>query len=447
MALSKLTPAELSKKNSSTGEQRIDILENAIKKGIALPLVDGSEVVLANSKENLDAVNGFKTAGKAFDLKVKTGQRVIKSSDIGKSPLFGGGGGGAGGGTQQTAIVESMQCVYLQAMLDNPNKNIEFFTPSVLKKAYAKCEVGGTTFDEIRDFDPSWHMSAFLSAQIIIKNGYVNKNQVFHRDSNTMKKIYAMKKEAFKNSGLDILTDDKWNPGDIWAVEKNFDVSKMRTRTIQEYNEDILKAFKSKDCVGISLKLVKRNAKLSVLNDSNKRPSTLKYVESKTQGQQRNNTFYSSKGGQIIYSDGKMECRPNSQLAVIKAEILGKTARGGGASWGVISDIVKDVANVTLPNNSAIVNAAKAMKRGDKTAINKFWLDAKLINSNIKEKEFKDQIPKCELEWIHGKYGVCTLLSTLQRNKGAKANEIVNSIHNYAGSQSKLSSVYVKVYE
>lgn len=447
MALSKLTPAELSKKNSSTGEQRIDILENAIKKGIALPLVDGSEVVLANSKENLDAVNGFKTAGKAFDLKVKTGQRVIKSSDIGKSPLFGGGGGGAGGGTQQTAIVESMQCVYLQAMLDNPNKNIEFFTPTVMKKAYAKCEVGGTTFDEIRDFDPSWHMSAFLSAQIIIKNGYVNKNQVFHRDSNTMKKIYAMKKEAFKNSGLDILTDDKWNPGDIWAVEKNFDVSKMRTRTIQEYNEDILKAFKNKNCVGISLKLVKRNAKLSVLNDSNKRPSTLKYVESKTQGQQRNNTFYSSKGGQIIYSDGKMECRPNSQLAVIKAEILGKTARGGGASWGVISDIVKDVANVTLPNNSAIVNAAKAMKRGDKTAINKFWLDAKLINSNIKEKEFKDQIPKCELEWIHGKYGVCTLLSTLQRNKGAKANEIVNSIHNYAGSQSKLSSVYVKVYE
>jgi len=447
MALGKLTPAELIKKNSNTGEQRIDILENAIKKGVALPLVDGSEVVLENSKENLDAVEGFKTAGKAFDLKVKTGQRVIKSSDIGKSPLFGGGIGGAGGGTQQTAIVESMQCVYLQAMLDNPNQNIEFFTPSVMKKAYARCEVGGTTFDEIRDFDPSWHVSAFLSAEIIIKNGYVNKNQVFHRDSNTMKKIYAMKKEAFKNSGLDILTDDKWNPGDIWAVDKNFDVSKMRTRTIQEYNEDILMAFKSRKCVGISLKLVKRNARLSVLNDSNARPSTLKYIESKTQGQQRNNTFYSSKGGQIIYSDGKMECRPNSQLAVIKAEILGKTARGGGASWGVISDIVKDVANITLPNNSAIVNAAKAMKRGDKTAINKFWLDAKLINSNIKEAEFKDQVPKCELDWIHGKYGVCTLLSTLQRTKGAKANEIVNSIHNYAGSQSKLSSVYVKVYE
>lgn len=447
MPLGRLAPGELLKKNSNTGEPRIDILENAIKKGIALPLVDGSELVLANSTDNLDAVENFKTEGKAFSLTSKDGTRIIKSSDIGKSAIFGGGGGGAGGGTQQTAIVESMQCVYLQAMLDEGIKPIEFFKPSVLKKAYAKCEVGGTTFNEIRDFDPSWHVSAYLSGVIILKKGYVNKSHVFHRDSNTMKKIYAKKKEAFKNSGLDILTDDKWNPGDIWAVEKNFDVDSMRTRTIQEYNEDILKAFKNRDCVGISLKLVKKNAKLSVLNDSNKRPSALKYVESKTQGQQRNNTFFSSKGGQIIYSDGKMECRPNSQLAVIKAEILGKTARGGGASWGVISEIVKDVAGVTLPNNSAIVNAAKAMKRGDKSAISKFWNDAKLVNKNIKEKDFKAEIPGCELEWIHGKYGVCTLLSTLQRNKGKKANDIVNSIHNYAGSQSKLSSVYIKVYE
>ena len=37
-----------------------------------------------------------------------------------------------------------------------------------------------------------------------------------------------------------------------------------------------------------------------------------------------------------------MEVRPNSQLAIIKAEILGKTARGGGASWGPISEFVKD---------------------------------------------------------------------------------------------------------
>lgn len=445
MALAKLTPAVLAKKNSNTGEQRIDILERAIRQGTVLPLVDGSELKLDKSDENLAAVDQFRKDNKPFELTSRN--RTIKSSDIGKSPLFGGGGGGAGGGTLQTAVVESMQCVYCQAMLDNPNKDIEFFTPTVLKKAYAKCEVGGTSFDEIRDADPVWHVSAFKSSEILISKGHINKRHIFHRDSTTMKKIYAMKKEAFKNSGLEIMTDDKWNPGDIWAVEKNFDVSKMSTRTIQEYNRDITAAFKGKNCVGISLKQVKKVAKLTVLNEGNARPSKLKFVEAKTQGQNRNNTFYSSKGGQIIYSDGKMEVRPNSQLAIIKAEILGKTARGGGASWGPISEFVKDITGQTLPANSMIVNMAKNIKKGNKSDLNKFWSMAKLVNKQIKEKEFKEQVPKLEVEWIHGKLGVCMLLSLLVKNKGAKSHSIVNSVHNYAGSQSKLSSVYIKVYE
>jgi len=445
MALAKLTPAELKKKNSNTGEQRIDILERAIKEGIVLPLVDGSELKLDKSKENLAGIEQFRKEEKAFEL--TAGSRTIKSSDIAKSALFGGGGGGAGGGTLQTAVVESMQCVYCQAMLDNPGKDISFFTPSVLKKAYAKCEVGSTSFDEIRDADSLWHNSAFKSSEILISKGYINKRHVFHRDSNVMKKIYSMKKEAFKNSGMEIMTDDKWNPGDIWAVEKNFDVSKMSTRTIQEYNQDIAAAFKNKNCVGISLKQVKKVAKLSVLNEGNARPSKLKFVEAKTQGQNRNNTFYSSKGGQIIYSDGKMEVRPNSGLAIIKAEILGKTARGGGASWGPITEFINDVTGITLPNNSAIVNMAKNIKKGNKQDLQKFWNMAKMVNNQIKEKEFKAEVPKQEIEWIHGKLGVCTLLSILVKNKGTKANKIVNSIHNYAGSQSKLSSVYIKVYE
>lgn len=445
MALAKLTPAVLAKKNSNTGEQRIDILERAIREGTVLPLVDGSELKFDKSDENLAAVDQFRKDNKAFELTSKN--RTVKSSDIGKSALFGGGGGGAGGGTLQTAVVESMQCVYCQAMLDNPNKDIEFFTPSVLKKAYAKCEVGSTSFDEIRDADPIWHVSAFKSSEILISKGHINKRQIFHRDSTSMKKIYAMKKEAFKNSGLDLMTDDKWNPGDIWAIEKNFDVSKMNTRTIQEFNADILAAFKNKNCVGISLKQVKKVGKLTVLNENNARPSKLKFVEAKTQGQNRNNTFYSSKGGQIIYSDGKMEVRPNSQLAIIKAEILGKTARGGGISWGPISEFVKDITGQTLPGNSMIVNMAKNIKKGNKSDLNKFWTMAKLVNNQIKEKEFKEQVPKLEIEWIHGKLGVCMLLSLLVKNKGAKSNNVINSLHNYAGSQSKLSSVYIKVYE
>ena len=95
MALAKLTPAVLNKKNSNTGEQRIDILERAIKEGTVLALVDGSEVTLDKSEENLAGCEQFRKENKAFQL--TAGSRAISSSDIGKSALFGGGGGGAGG--------------------------------------------------------------------------------------------------------------------------------------------------------------------------------------------------------------------------------------------------------------------------------------------------------------------------------------------------------------
>ena len=449
MALSKLTPAELSKKNSSTGEQRIDILENAIKKGIALPLVDGSEVVLANSKENLDAVNGFKTAGKAFDLKVKTGQRVIKSSDIGKSPLFGGGGGGAGGGTQQTAIVESMQCVYLQAMLDNPNKNIEFFTPSVLKKAYAKCEVGGTTFDEIRDFDPSWHMSAFLSAQIIIKNGYVNKNQVFHRDSNTMKKIYAMKKEAFKNSGLDILTDDKWNPGDIWAIDKSFNVSKeLPDDTVNTLNQALIKHFNDRRLVGISLKGPETKYPPPLKEFNNQYPPDAKIYKYRgvlLQGAMRGD-FWSSKSGTIKFDGGEMNLKDNANGEVVKAEIKGKNARGGGLSWGPMSDFIQRETRKKLPPfKSGIFGKAKRIEKGDLRAIKLFW---GMYNHFYKNDSFEDFVKNLETKdkfWISAKLGVIYVCYIIDKIGGRTADNIVTHFVNYAGSRSTDASVYVKV--
>lgn len=448
MALVKLTPGELKKANSSTGENRTDILERVIKEGIKIPLVDGSEVILAKNDSNLAAIENFRKEGKAFQLQVKGGQRVISSSDIGKSSVFGGASGGAGGGSLQTAIVESMQCVYLQAMLDNPNKPIEFFTPSVLKKAFEKCELGSTKFDQIRDADPLWHNSAYLSAEPLIAKKYVNKNQVFHRDSNVMKKIYAQKKQAFINSDIEVLSDDKWNPGDIWAVERNFKVESMDTSSVKAYNRDILKAFKARDCVGISLKKVVKSVRMSVLNETNKRPSDLKYTGPKTEGTTARSTFYSGKGGAILYSEGTMEVRPNAALSTMKAEIMGKTARGGGAGWGVIKELIDSNTSYTLPMNTALVNSAKAIKSGNKNELNKFWDMARVVNKGLKKQEFYNTIPEQKVDYIHSKLGVVTLLFILEKSKaGGKANKVVNGVVNYAGSVTDQSSVYIKVYE
>ena len=102
-AMVKLTPAQWKKPNSATKQPRTDILIDAIKSGQSVTLVNNKEVVLKNTKENILSVQNFVKNGgnKAFDLITKDG-KIISSSDIGKSPMFGG-GGGAGGGTENTA--------------------------------------------------------------------------------------------------------------------------------------------------------------------------------------------------------------------------------------------------------------------------------------------------------------------------------------------------------
>ena len=105
-----LSPAQLNKPNSKTKEARIDILKHAVINGITLPLVDNSEVVFANTPENITAIDNYdkKTP---FNL-TTVDNKVISSSKIGKSAIFGG-GSGAGGGTDNTAQTESGQCLWL----------------------------------------------------------------------------------------------------------------------------------------------------------------------------------------------------------------------------------------------------------------------------------------------------------------------------------------------
>lgn len=450
-----LTPAELKKNNSNTGESRIDILLEAITKGLTLADINEDEFKLKNNKFNTDAIVNFKKEGKAFDLEKDDGT-IISSSKIGKSALFGG-GSGAGGGTDQTAIAEALQCVYCQIILDRPNITLDKINKSIQRSAFSKVEVGSTTFEQCYNLDSKWHASAYFGAKKLYNDGYINSNHIFHRDSSVMTEIYNNAKKAFKNSNLIALTPDKWNPGDIWAVDKNLDVKKLNTNTIQEYNSELLKRFKNRTLVGISLKKVEREKfiKTAEVNQTAARPSGLKFNQSLISGKTNRSNFYSSKGGEVSFSKqggtpGSFDVRANSSLGTLKAEITGKTARQGGAGWGKIQEYVETYASSTykLPNNDTLKQEARMIKAKNTTKLESFFNKAKTLDSSLDKKEFMREIPKKDLAWIHAKLGVTYFLYTLKKNKANKKSDaIVNSIYNYAGSQSKLSSVHMKVYE
>jgi hypothetical protein len=440
-----LRPGELSKPNSKTKEPRIDILKHAVINGITLALAkDNSEVKFANTPENITAIDNFD--GKTpFDLVTVDGQ-TISSSKIGKSAVFGG-GAGAGGGTENTAQTESGQCLWLAAMLEYGNQPIEFFTPSILKKAMNRIDVGKTSFDEMVSMDSAWQVSAYLSAQKIIKAGYATKKHKLHRDSSAMNYIYKKaKKEAFKNSGISALTDDKWNPGDIWAIEDGVDLKKeLDTSSIGALNTSLLRLFKERKVVGISLKLVKKEAKAKEYNVEGS-PQNHKFVSGAVKTQR--GSFFSNKGGTVQFSGGTMEIRPNNYLGANKIEIMGKTARGGGAGWGVIMAAGKRYLNVNIPAHGSIKRIAQKLASGkNKRSELYFYKMAKNADPSLTFDYYMEEIRNKDAGWFSAKLAAVMIVHYLNTNKGRKADSFVNAIVNYAASSSDDSSAFVKIYQ
>jgi len=443
-----MQPGEWRKPNGQTGEPRLGILRDLAKKKGELQLVDGQVVKITDTDTLLKNIDQFEIDGNTFEIPTDKG--TILSNKVGKTKLFGG-GGGAGGGTDQTAIAEPQTCVYIQAMLDNGVNNPDFFrNEDVIRAAFEKCEVGKTSVEDIIKLgeDDDWHMSAWNSAKILIEQGYVNKTHVFHRDSNSMKLIYEAAKLAFQNSKMKPMTADKWNPGDIWAIEKGFRIRDLDVDTIDSLNKDLLGLFNRRKIVGISLKKAPKSVQIVKMNIKEP-PETENFVVRDVflAGKTRGN-LWNNKGGLVEFDKGTIEIRPNNYMGANKMELQGKGARGGGAGWSVIQNAAKKNYGKLMPEHGAIKKMAVRISKGDKRLTAVFHGMLNEINPiSIKEVEeqLKDKKGAGDPGWLTAKLGAVYIIYYLVKNKGPKANGFITDIVNYAGSKAAESGPYIIV--
>ena len=443
-----LGSGELGKPNSKTGEARTDILRKLIQAKKPLELVKGGTVVIGDIETAMKAIDQYKNDGNMFAM-LDTNGNSVKISELKKSTPFGGGGAGAGGGTVQTAIAEAAQCVWCAAMLDKGvSTPIEDYTDEVLTSAFKKVEVGKSSLKEILAIDDAWKNSSYLSAQLLIKEGYIKRGMTFHRDSKLMKAIYQAKDQAFKNNDFPKFTDDKWNPGDIWAVGPGFNIKSLNTATVRGLQKSVLQNFVDRTCVGISLKKVIKQAKSKKLNVELP-PDTDDYKVLKAAAKaikSGRGDIWSSKGGTIQYDDGYLMVKDNSAYGSIKAEIQGKTARGGGVGWGYIKDSAKQTLRIILPEIKTIARAAKKIAKGDKKELQKMFELMEKVEG-LTRKDFDKNIGKKPGDWIHAKLGTLYMIEAVERFGGKKTNRWITKLINYAGSKTEDSSAYVKIYE
>jgi hypothetical protein len=453
----KLSPAVLADPNSATKEQRIDILVRIIKSKKPLELVKGGTFTVGNEyiDDALAHCANFKKNkdhyGKGgFPLTDKSGEE-IKSNDLKKSKIFGGGVGGAGSGTKDTARNECHNACMIKAMLDDgSNYDIEHFDSKRIAKAYkdnGSKNLSANT-DTILETPEEWWLSSYNNAKWIVDNGYAKKDHVISREGADMNMVYLLKNQAYKNNGFKPLKDDKWNPGDVWAVEKGLKLKdELDTTSVGGFNSSIMNLFEQKRLVAISLKgPIKKYPPYNKVYNYHIPPESPIHKLKEIKLESNRGDFWSSKGMEIVYDSGILNFKDGSPGKSTKAEIKGKKARGGGLGWGIMQEFVKRETGIKMPPHTAgIAKMAKAIEKKNKKALKDIFTKYQVIYPSADQKEFEKELAKKDWRWISAKYAALTLGSILVKHTGKTTDAIITNFVNYAGSDLLDSSTYIKV--
>ena len=452
-----LTPSQLAGIHSVTKDNRIDILARLIRDKKPLELAKGGTFTVGNEyiDDALAHCQNFKKNNDhygrtGFPLIDKDGNE-IKSNLLGKSKVFGGDVGGAGSGVDDTERNESHNACMIKAMIDDGwNYNIEHFDAVRITKAYkdnGKSNISANT-DKILSTPEAWWHSSYILSQFLVKEKYVHKGHIIDRQGPGWTLIYLLKNQAYRNNGFKPLKDDKWNPGDVWAIEKGLDLKKeIDTSSVGALNKSIMALFAERRLVSISLKgPVKKYPPYNKIFNLRQPPDSPihKFTGIKLESDRGN--FWSSKGMDILYDTGVLKFKDGSPGKSTKVEIKGKKARGGGAGWGIMQDFIKRETRITIPKHTAgIVVHAKAIEKGTPAAVKKIFTLYNHFYPTVKRKEFEEEISKKDWRWISAKLAALTVAEILSKNTGKTSDAIVTNFVNYAGSDLLDSSTYIKV--
>lgn len=448
-SFTKMSRAEWEKFKAGTGDLRTDILKEAIQAGSPVSDINGNDLFIKNSTENLRAIDDFvKNSGQStFDVTLTDG-KVIKSSTIGKSPLFGGKGAGAGA-TGATADAESLQCIYLAAMLgEGTDKPYSHFSKATLKSYVSKVQTD-VPFERYIKAPDAWHESGYVTAKHLIDKGFVKKDHILHRGSPTMDAIYNAKTKALRAEGKPPMQNDKWNPGDIWAVKQSLSITNTLDDTsIDKLNQTILKAYQNRSIVGISLKQISSlrfNAKHSEYNITEKEIPIYRF--SSVLMRSPSGTFWSSKYGLIYFGNKKADIRAPNLFSALNFEVQGQGARGGRVGYTQIAYSAKQHLNFTLPENSTLKTDARLMTgtNPSKRKIDEFWKMVSFVDSSLDRSTWESGLKESTADKIHAKLGIAYICYAIMKAPAQNRNAFVTETMNVALAQTNDSSAYVKV--
>ena len=440
----KLSPAELIKpfppRNEFYGkyENRGKRFLEKIEDGKEFELNNNSKVII-NPEQSQEAIkflknNDYKSLGGGNKLFTDIEGNTYSLSDFKKTEEFGS-GSGFGGGAANTSIQESAQSV-VNAITYNVKNGLigeEDLNEENITKALKFCDVS-SSLEEMLDFilnQKTWVTTFIETANILYKN-YPNTNFEQHRGSSFVDKIYNAFKVGKKEEGKS-LNNDKWNPSDIWMVDKSI-LSMDFPTNLKELNGTLANLLSDNLLIGVSLKKLGKTAKISTYNIDEEDKEGYEYLEYETKPSNNNTT--------IKYSDGKITFRTFNFATNFAGEIQGKTASHGKVGQGPINDVLSQNGLSPL---IAPKDIQEKIKNKDKEFYQDYFNIYNKILENINSEDFNDYMREKDLNYLVSKYLSLKLVSTIQDQEKQVQDEVISDIIRYASSSTKSSSVFIKI--
>ena len=420
---SALTFAQLTRDDRA---YRADLFLKKYKANTPFETVDGEMVTLKYNSEMESAIKSSNSKlARSIGLETIDGTKIAFSK-LSKTAEFGGGGRGSGGGAQNTRATESAQCVYLQAIWDNPSTT---FSPEDIAQAFGKTKTDAKA-DEVQLGDEEWISSSIKVARTLHKV-LSKKDYEFHRGSSWVDALEAKFKELNKQEKA-FSNVNKWTPADIWMIAKGtqnkYDIE--GAKSLQYLNNELLKAYAERDIVGVSLKKVGNKLKLTQINY--KAPFKAPKFKSVSFGKK---DFFKAKDGFIFYDTGEIQFRT---FPTFQAEIGGKKAKHGKVSQGNIDNILFDLTGKKLLNRKTLESE---IKKDKDSFLNRFFpMYASAVDKAVKKEDFVKELSGKNVEWLVSKYYVVSIFTMIK----GREQKFMEGLYRYAKSQSKLSAVHLK---
>lgn len=341
------------------------------------------------------------------------------------------GGGGSGAGSDLTRLTESAQCVY-NACYYGKDK----FTNANLKKHLNKTDTDEKFEDILKKLPDDWVVSSRIIAERLEKQfPDRGKNYIHHRGSRWVSALENHWKKLNKEAGSPFSNLNKWSPADIWMVSSaGARVDLMKTKTLVELNQTLVKNLKSKDIIGVSLKKAVGRVNYKELNVDRNRP-TWKFDKTTTglRG------FFESGDGYMMFEGGKAQFRKFG--STWQGELKGKNANMGKVSGGPIITLMK------IQFGKDMTPQRDLMARRDDDVRQFYdWYTAVPYHDKMDYFDFYKKVEEKDMNWFISKAMTTQLMSIVESLSKKKKDEFASALVNYAGSESVLSGPYVKVY-